>query len=79
MPKTTGGNRDNKIRLLAIERMLSKDRYISSAQIITRLDLIYDIQVDRKTVYADLIAIERFIPLDVKCGKYGGYRILDNV
>lgn len=76
MPKNKGVNRDYKIRILAIERMLSKDRYITARQIVHRLDLIYDIQVDRKTIYADLIAIDRFLPLEVKAGKYGGYRIM---
>lgn len=77
MPMESGVNRDTKIRVLAIERMLRKDRYITAKEILVRLDLIYDIQADRKTIYADMIAIDRFLPLEVKAGKYGGYRIME--
>ena len=77
MPMKSYGNRDAKIRILAVERMLRKDRYITAKEILVRLDLVYDIQADRKTIYADMIAIDRFLPLEVKAGKYGGYRIME--
>ena len=73
MPMKSGCNRDTKVRVLAIEWMLRKDRYITAREILERLDLVYDIQADRKTIYADMIAIDRFLPLEVKAGKYGGY------
>lgn len=76
MPKTKNPNLDYKIRILAIERMLRKDSYITARQIVRRLDLIYDIHVDRKTIYSDMMAIDHFLPLEVKAGKYGGYRIM---
>lgn len=79
MAMTKGVNRDVKIRILAIERMLSKDIYLTATDIISRLDLHYDIQADRKTIYADMIAIDRFIPLEVKAGKHGGYRIMEGL
>lgn len=77
MPKKKSVNRDVKIRILAIERMLRKDRYITTTAILERLDLVYDIQVDRKTIYADMIAIDRFTPLEVKSGANGGYKIME--
>ena len=43
---------DTKARILAIERMF---------QIIRKLDLEYDIQVDRKTVYQDIAVLTHFM------------------
>lgn len=64
------------MRILAIERMLSTDKYIKAPEIIKRLDLLYNIHADRKVVYKDMYAIDRFIPLEMKPGKNGGFRIL---
>lgn len=64
------------MRILAIERMLSTDKYIKAPEIIKRLDLLYNIHTDRKVVYKDMYAIDRFIPLEMKPGKKGGFRIL---
>ena len=69
-------DRDARIRILAIERMLRTDRYIRAPEIIRRLDLQHNIQCNRKTVYNDLYAIDRFIPLEIKPGNKGGFRIL---
>lgn len=66
----------NKIRVLAIERMLSKN-LISTRQIIDRLEREYDIIADRRTVYSDMLAIDRFIPIEFVPGKHAGYRIMD--
>ena len=66
---------DAKIRVLAIERMLKEDRVISASKILRRLDLEYDIQADRKTIYADMAAINLVIPIDVVRGPCGGYKI----
>lgn len=68
---------DSKIRLLAVERMLRKDRYISALEIAERLERRYGILVDRKTIYADLHAIDHIIPLDFKEGRNGGVRVMD--
>lgn len=64
----------SKIRVLAIERMLAEGRKITARDIQSRLDLHYDIQVDRKTIYSDISAIDRFIPIEVIGGRYGGYK-----
>lgn len=64
------------MRILAIERMLCTDRYIKGPEIVRRLDLIYNIHTDRRVVCKDLYAIDRFMPLKMKTGKNGGFRIL---
>jgi predicted DNA-binding transcriptional regulator YafY len=57
--------------------MLAEGRKITSAEIQRRLDLQYDIQVNRKTIYSDIYAIDRFMPIEVFAGKNGGYRKYD--
>ena len=66
-----------KIRILAIERMILRGERITSTQILNELDLKYDIQVDRKTIYSDMCAIDRFVPIESKGGKYGGFKMVD--
>lgn len=70
-------NRDARIRILAIERMLTTDRLIKANEIVRRLDSEYDIYTDRRVVYKDLYAIDRFTPLEIVTGKNGGFRKLD--
>jgi hypothetical protein len=67
----------SKIRVLAVERTLSYDRRITAKQIKRILDQKYDIQASTKSIYDDLIAIDRFVPLDVKSGYGGGYKMID--
>ena len=64
------------MRILAIERMLSKERYITAPEIVRRLDLEYDIQCHRQVTYNDMYAIDTFLPLEMKPGKNGGFRIM---
>jgi hypothetical protein len=77
MPIRKDVNRDARIRILAIERMLPTDRLIKAKEIGRRLDSEYDIQTDRRIVYKDLYAIDRFTPLEIVAGKNGGFRKLD--
>lgn len=65
-----------KVRILLIERMLSKEKFLSARDIARKLEKQYDIRVDRKTIMDDLMEIDRLIPLEVKTGRYGGYRIM---
>ena len=65
---------DFKIRVLAIDRMLSYERRISASQIMRKLAAIYDIRCDRKTIYSDIQAINRITPIDSVCGRNGGYK-----
>ena len=70
--------RDNsKIRLIAIYRMMESGEKLTSTQIISRLKSQLDIEVDRKTIYSDLMAIDRFIPLQVESGYNGGAQKYD--
>ena len=64
-----------KIRLLAVAKMLKEGRRISATEIIRRLDKEYDIYADHKTIYADIRAIDMFMPIDVVTGKNGGYKV----
>ena len=66
-----------KIRLLAVERMILRGEKITTQQILRELDLKYDIQVDRKSIISDIYAINRFIPIESKGGKNGGYQMVD--
>ena len=65
---------NSKIRVLAIAKMLNEGRKITSTEIQRRLDLQYDIQVDRKTIYSDICAIDRFIPIETIPGSGGGFK-----
>ena len=76
MANRTHGDKNVKIRILAIERMLRKDRVISINEIKQKLEVMYDIYVDRKTIIDDIRAIDCMIPIEVKTGKFGGYRIM---
>jgi predicted DNA-binding transcriptional regulator YafY len=67
----------SKIRVLAIERMLDEGHLITAQEIQRRLDLQYDMQASLKTIYDDIYAIDRFIPLEVKTGFGGGYKKCD--
>ena len=68
---------DSKIRLIAVYRMMESGEKLTSTQIIGRLKSQFDIEVDRKTIYSDLIAIDRFIPLRVYGGHNGGAQKYD--
>ena len=64
----------NKVRLLAIERMVDEGKKIKIAEIQDRLEAEYGIYATRPTIYYDLLAIEKFIPLESKTGPNGGYK-----
>ena len=73
--RNKGASKENsKIRVLAIERMLEEGHRITAQEIQQRLELQYDMQVTRKTIYDDIYAIDRFIPLDVHNGYGGGFK-----
>lgn len=76
MPRQS--NRENgKIRVIAIYRMLLEEEKITSRQIIQRLESRYGFTADRKTIYSDIAAIDRIIPIKVITGKNGGYILRD--
>ena len=67
----------SKFRILAIERILLAYKEISTRDIMKILYMRWGIQCDRKTIYQDMAAINRFIPLDVACGRHGKWKIVD--
>lgn len=62
-----------KIRVLAIERIMSDGRMHTEKEIQRILHLRYGIQADRKTIYSDICAIDRFTPIRSKRGPGGGF------
>ena len=68
---------NDKIRVLAVERIIARGRKVTSAQILRELELKYDIKADRKTIYSDIQAIDRFMPSEVSCGANGGFKVID--
>lgn len=72
-----GDKSQTKIRVLAVAKMLKEGRRITAKEIVKRLDKEYDITTDRKTVYADIRAIDMFMPIDMVTGRNGGYKVYD--
>ena len=62
----------SRIRLLAIERMFASKIPLNSEKILRKLDLEYDIQANRKTIYADIAALNRFMNI-VSVGEGRGH------
>ena len=57
--------REPKRRLLAIERMLLPGDPLTLKDITRKLDLHYDIQADRKSIYDDIKALNYFMPIEL--------------
>lgn len=66
-----------KTRVISVMWMLSKDRYIKAPEIIRRLELKFGYRVNRKTIYDDIRAISRIVPIEIKPGKNGGFRLME--
>ena len=62
-----------KIRIIAVYRMIESTKKITAKEFQRRLLSQYGIDVERKTIYSDIAAIDRIIPIKVTVGKYGGY------
>lgn len=71
------GREYTKIRLLAIERMVDEGENIRMDEIQDRLEAEYGINASRPAIYSDLLAIEKFIPLESKTGPNGGYKKME--
>lgn len=63
----------SKIRVLAIERILKDGQIHSANDIQNILFAKYGIKANRKTVYLDICAIDRFMPVRHVMGRYGGF------
>lgn len=67
----------SKVRVLAIYLMIQEGRTLSCQTILRRLWSQYGITADRKSIYNDLLSIDRICPLECIPGCHGGYRKLD--
>ncbi len=68
---------DSKLRLLAVYNIILRGRRVTAGRIQRELELRYDIRANRKTIYADIRAIDRIVPIEVVAGRGGGYCRLD--
>lgn len=56
--------KDNRLRLLAIERIVKENpNGVTVKMILNVLKSRYDIDTERKTVYSDLAALTYFLPI----------------
>jgi predicted DNA-binding transcriptional regulator YafY len=53
-----------KDRILAIERMFQTGNPLTTREIIEKLSLQYDIEVERKTVYDDIAVLTRYMMIE---------------
>ena len=66
-----------KIRVITIYRELLNKKKVSTRQIISLLERRYGVTYDRKTIYDDISAINRVVPIRTIPGRSGGYILLD--
>ena len=71
------GRENEKVRVIAIYRMLLRGEKITTRQILEELQSHYGITADRKTIYSDVAAIDRIVPIKVIPGCRGGYCLHD--
>ena len=67
---------NGKIRVLLVAGMLSYEKPISAPQILKRLKA-RGITCDRKTLYSDIAAIDKVMPVEVIMGRNGGFIRVD--
>lgn len=68
---------DAKIRVLAVYKMLDTGRKFTALEIKQYLKDRYDIDCAINTVYSDICAVDRFIPIESIKGSGGGFRKID--
>ena len=71
------GNYDTKIRVIAVYRIIARGKPTTAKEIACELEDKFGITCDRKTIYSDIAAIDRFIPVKVVPGRNGGYSLWD--
>lgn len=71
------GRENCKVRVIIIYRELMKGKKITTKQIIRLLKNRYGFVVDRKTIYSDIAAMNRIVPIRSIPGKNGGFVIWD--
>lgn len=68
---------NSKIRVLAVAMMLRTGERMTTSKILRNLSAKYGITADRKTIYDDIYAINRFVPIESTPGRGGGYQVVD--
>ena len=54
-------------KILAVERILIHNPYgITTKEIISKLESIYGIKAERKSIYSNIAVLTRFLPIDVR-------------
>lgn len=67
---------NSKRKILALERMFLRMKPLTMRQILDVLAYEYDIEADRKTIYADIKELTMFLPIVTKGkGRYTVYQI----
>ena len=66
-----------KVRVIAVYRILLRGRTVTARDILRELKENYGIVVDMKTIYSDIAAVDRFVPVKVTTGFRGGYSLWD--
>ena len=72
-----GKTENSRMRIIAVYRILQRGGKVTSAQIRRELETRYGITCQRQTICDDILAINRFIPVETTYGCYGGYQIVD--
>lgn len=76
--KTRAASKEwSKVRCLAISRILNYKQPLSAKNIIKKLQRQYGISAERKTIYNDIAAINRIVPVEVVYGSKGGFMYID--
>lgn len=57
-----------KERILAVERILLRRKSVSTQELRSALLNEYGIDVDRKSIYDDMAALTRFLPIELERG-----------
>ena len=66
-----------KDRILAVERMFQTGKPLTTREIIEKLSLQYDMEVDRKTIYDDIAVLTKYMMIE-QCGtgRYAYYQLV---
>ena len=70
---------NSRVRIIAVYRILERGEKVTTAQIIRELETRYGITCQRQTICEDILAINRFVPIETTYGCYGGYQLVDVV
>ena len=67
----------SKVRAIAVYKMLSEGKALTRADIARRLETRYGIKASRKTIYDDIRAVDRIMPIEMIDDGKGGYKKME--